>query len=73
MGEQGDPVTLSAALESNFFWQIGMNRATHVAEAHSKAIQKYVSENDIDQTAAFCVTNWALLGDPSLLFGGYSS
>jgi hypothetical protein len=73
MGEQGNPVTLSAALESNFFWQIGMNGATHVAEAHSKAIQKYVSENDIDQTAAFCVTNWALLGDPSLLFGGYSS
>jgi hypothetical protein len=73
MGYQGNPVSLSAELESNFFWQIGMNGATHLAQAHSKAIQKYVSEEPIDQLAAFCITNWALLGDPSLQFGGYSS
>jgi hypothetical protein len=73
MGYQGNPVTLSAELESNFFWQIGMNGATHLAQAHSKAIQKFVTEEPIDQLAAFCVTNWALLGDPSLQFGGYSS
>jgi hypothetical protein len=40
---------------------------------HSQSIQKYISENTIDQTAAFCITNWALFGDPSLQLGGYSS
>jgi hypothetical protein len=73
MGSQDNPVSLSAELESNFFWQIGMNGATHLAQAHSRAIQKYVAEEDISQIGAFCITNWALLGDPSLLFGGYSS
>jgi len=73
MGYQGNPVSLSAELESNFFWEIGMNSATHLAQAHSKAIQKFVADEPIDQLAAFCVTNWALLGDPSLQFGGYSS
>jgi hypothetical protein len=69
----GDPSTiLSAELESNFFYYIGQG-TTHLAEAHSQAIQKYVSENTIYQTDAFCITNWALFGDPSLLFGGYST
>jgi hypothetical protein len=69
----GDPVTLSAELEMNFFWQIGMNGVTNLAQAHSQAISKYINENNIDQTAAFCITNWALFGDASLRFGGYSS
>jgi hypothetical protein len=69
----GDPATvLSAALESNFFYNIG-HGSTHLAQAHSLAIQKYIDEHSIGQTDAFCITNWALLGDPSLLFGGYSS
>jgi hypothetical protein len=72
-GEVGNPVSLSGELESNFFWQIGMNGATNLAQAHSRAIQKFLAEEKIDQTAAFCITNWALLGDPSLQFGGYSS
>jgi hypothetical protein len=71
-GSGGDPDTLSGALEMNFFYQIG-NGATHLAQAHSLAIQKFVAEEEIDQTAAFCITNWALFGDPSLMFGGYSS
>jgi hypothetical protein len=72
-GSSDDPNTLSAALEMNFFWEIGNNSVQHLSLAHGMAIQKFISENDIDQTAAFCITNWALFGDPSLQFGGYSS
>jgi hypothetical protein len=69
----GDPATiLSAALETNFFYKIG-HGSTHLAQAHSQAISKYINENAIGQTDAFCITNWALFGDPSLLFGGYPS
>jgi hypothetical protein len=71
-GSSDDPNTLSAALEMNFFEQIG-NGTTNLAKAHSQAIQKYINENEIDQLAAFCITNWALFGDASLRFGGYSS
>ncbi len=73
MGYEGNPVTLSGELESNFFWQIGMNGATHLAQAHSLAIQKFISEEEINQIEGFVITNWALLGDPSLMLGGYSS
>jgi len=72
IGEEDNPVSLSGALESNFFYQIG-HGSTNLAQAHSQAITKYINENSIDQTAAFCITNWALFGDPSLRFGGYSS
>ncbi len=71
-GTGGDPNTLSGALEMNFFYQIGQG-TEHLAAAHGLAITKYINENDIDQIAAFCITNWALIGDPSLQFGGYSS
>jgi len=73
MGYEGNPISLSAELEVNFFWQIGMNGVTHLAQAHSQAIQKFLNENDILQVEAFCITNWALFGDPSMVFGGYSS
>ena len=72
MGSVGNPVSLSGELESNFFYQIG-HGSTNLAQAHSKAIQKFLIEEDIGQIEAFCITNWALLGDPSLMFGGYSS
>jgi len=72
MGYEGDPVTLSAELEVNFFYQIG-NGVEHLAQAHSLAIQKFLAEEEINQVEAFCITNWALLGDSSLQFGGYSS
>jgi hypothetical protein len=71
-GSGSDPNTLSGALEMNLFYNIG-NGSTHIAQAHSQAIVKFLNENTIDQTAAFCITNWALFGDPSLLIGGYSS
>jgi hypothetical protein len=73
MGYVGNPVSLSGELESNFYWQIGMNGATTLGQAHSLAIQKFINENDILQVEAFCITNWAVFGDPSLVFGGYSS
>jgi hypothetical protein len=68
-----DPVGRSAGLEVNFFWQIGNNSVTNLAKAHSQAIIKYLNEHEIKQIDAFCITNWALFGDPSLKLGGYSS
>ena len=68
----GDPVVLSAELQANFFYQIG-HGSTNLAQAHSQAIAKYINENAIAKDGAYCITNWALFGDPSLQFGGYSS
>jgi hypothetical protein len=68
-----DPVSLSSALELNFFWQIGNNSVTNLAKAHSQAIIKYINEHSVGYLDAFVITNWALLGDPSLKLGGYSS
>jgi len=73
LGGTGNPEVLSGELEMNFFWQIGMNGATNLAQAHSRAIQKYIAEEQISQDDAFVITNWALFGDPSLKLGGYSS
>jgi hypothetical protein len=70
-GSGTNPNTLSGELEMNFFYEIG-NGSTNLAEAHSKAIQKYIMEEPVDRLAAFCITDWALFGDPSLRFGGYS-
>jgi hypothetical protein len=70
MGYMGNPVSLSAKLESNFFYQIG-NGSTHLGQAHSGAIQKFLFEEEIHQVEAFVITNWALFGDPSLRLGGY--
>ncbi len=72
-GSGNNPDTLSGALEMNFFYQIGHNNVTNLATAHSQAITKFINENDIEQLAAFCITNWALFGDASLRIGGYSS
>jgi hypothetical protein len=70
MGYQGNPVSLSAELEANFFYQIG-NGSTTLGQAHSGAIQKFLDEEEINQVEAFVITNWALFGDPSLRLGGY--
>ncbi len=73
LGASGDPASdLSAKLETYFFSEIGQG-STHLAQTHSQAIQKYVSGEDIAVADAYCITEWALFGDPSLLFGGYSS
>jgi len=72
LGSGADPVALSAELEMNFFYEIG-NGSTNLAAVHSHAIQKYINEESIGNSDAFCITNWALFGDPSLKLGGYSS
>ena len=72
IGYVGHAVSLSAELETNFFYEIG-HGSTHVSQAHSRAIQKFILEENVQQTEAFVITNWALLGDPSLMLGGYSS
>jgi hypothetical protein len=72
VGYNDHPISLSAELETNFFYQIGQG-TTHMGQAHGQAIQKFLAEEDIGQTEAFVITDWAVLGDPSLLFGGYSS
>jgi hypothetical protein len=69
-GSGSDPVSLSGELEMNFFYEIG-NGSTNLAQAHSRAIQKYITDNPIGRSDAFCITNWAVFGDPSLRFGGY--
>jgi hypothetical protein len=72
-GSSSDPNTLSAALEMNFFWEIGNNNVTNLAKAHSQAVSKYVNEHNIGQSDAFVIAEWALFGDASLRLGGYSS
>ncbi|MFA5103382.1 MAG: C25 family cysteine peptidase, partial [Candidatus Thermoplasmatota archaeon] len=72
MGYEGVPVSLSGELEVNFFYHVGEG-TMHLAPAHGQAIQKFLAEEEINQVEAFCITNWALFGDPSLQFGGYSS
>jgi hypothetical protein len=72
LGGGGNPVAFSGELEMNFFYEIG-NGSTNLAQAHSRAIQKYIAEETIGSSDAFCITNWALFGDPSLKLGGYSS
>jgi hypothetical protein len=71
-GDENNPVSLSGKLEMNFFYQIGSGSA-NLAKSHSQAIIQYLNENPIDQIDAFCITIWALFGDPSLKLGGYSS
>jgi hypothetical protein len=73
VGYEGDPVSLSAELESNFFYQIGQNGSANLGSAHSGAIRKFISEEEVGQTEAYCITNWQIFGDPSLKLGGYSS
>jgi hypothetical protein len=73
IGSGSNPLTLSAELEMNFFWEIGVNGTTNLGGAHSGSISKFLNEESIGQTEAFCITNWQVFGDPSLKFGGYSS
>jgi hypothetical protein len=70
MGYEGDPVSLSGELESNFFYEIGAGSTT-LGQAHGQAIQKFLVEEEIHQVEAFVITNWALFGDPSLQLGGF--
>ena len=72
IGIPGDPVCLSAELETNFFFQIGQNNAETFGQAHGTAINKYITENpNLDATEYHCITIYQPFGDPSLKIGGY--
>jgi hypothetical protein len=67
----GNPITLSHELEVNVFYQIGQNNVPTFGQAFGQALAKYIDENTIGNTDAHCITIYAPLGDPSLMFGGY--
>ena len=71
IGYSGQPISLSAEMETNFFYKIGQDGSTNLGNAHSGAISKFIAENEIESTEAFCITVFQLFGDPSLKLGGY--
>jgi len=74
LGYISHPNTLSAELESNFFYEIGKNDATTLGLAHSGSIVKFITDNPGCQNIldeVYCITEYQLFGDPSLKIGGY--
>ncbi len=67
----GDPVTLQGEIDNAFFYVIGQEHVDTLGAAHSGAVTKYVTENDINRREAFTTTITQLFGDPSLRLGGY--
>jgi hypothetical protein len=67
------PNGLDGWLLPRFFFNYGQLGKEHVGEAHSAAITDYVKEFDInlDDADRQMVEQWVLIGDPSLLMGGY--
>jgi hypothetical protein len=71
MSNDNNPASLSGELENNFFYEIGRNGSENLGKAHGQAIHRFLADEPIGQVEAFCITDWALLGDPSLRLGGY--
>jgi hypothetical protein len=69
----GHPLSLSAELESNFFYKIGQDGLTNVGDAHSGSIIKYLEDNPIplDFSDVYVIAIYEFFGDPSLRIGGY--
>lgn len=67
------PTGLDGWLLPRFFYNYGQLGQHHVGEAHSSAITDYVNEFNINTGDADrqMVEQWILLGDPSLMIGGY--
>lgn len=67
------PFGLDGWLLPRFFYNYGQLGRHHVGEAHSAAIADYVNEFNIntDDADRQMVEQWVLLGDPSLMIGGY--
>ena len=67
------PTGLDGWLLPRFFYNYGQLGRHHVGEAHSAAITDYVNEFNINKDAEDrqMVEQWILLGDPSLMMGGY--
>ncbi len=68
------PNGLDGWLLPRFFYNYGQLGKDHIGEAHSGAITDYVNEFDInsDDADRQMVEQWVLIGDPSILMGGYS-
>ncbi len=68
------PNGLDGWLLPRFFYNYNQQDLHHVGEAHSAAIADYVNEFDInaDDADRQMIEQWVLLGDPSLMIGGYS-
>lgn len=66
---------LDGWLFPRFFYHYGQNNIHNVGLAHSNAITDYVNEFDINRSGEDrqMVQQWVLLGDPSLLVGGYET
>jgi len=64
---------LDGWLFPRFFYHYGVEGKEHIGMAQGAAITDYVNEFDInsDSEDRQMVQQWALLGDPSLLAGGY--
>jgi hypothetical protein len=72
LGYPGQPLSLNAELESNFFYEIGQNNAKTLGEAHSGSIIKYIGDYPEEYKGdAYAITEYQLFGDPSLKIGGY--
>ena len=66
---------LDGWLFPRFFYHYGTLGEQNIGMAHSSAITDYVNEFDInfDGEDRQMIQQWALLGDPSLMPGGYSN
>lgn len=66
---------LDGWLFPRFFYHYGQEEQHIVGDAFGLAITDYVNEFDINEVSEDrqMVQQWALLGDPSLMIGGYSS
>jgi hypothetical protein len=66
---------LDGWLFPRYFYHYGQLGEEHVGMAHSSAITDYVNEFDINKDGEDrqMIQQWALLGDPSLVPGGYHS
>jgi hypothetical protein len=72
----------SDILETNFFYNYGINNIDILGEVWKESISDYLDKYPIDWNTpaawdfsidAKTVQQWVLLGDPSLIIGGYPS
>jgi hypothetical protein len=68
------PNGLDGWLLPRFFYNYNQLGRSYIGQAHSAAIADYINEFDIniDDADRQMVEQWILLGDPSLMIGGYS-
>lgn len=69
----GYPTGLDGWLYPRFFYNYNVNEYRVLGAAHAGAISDYINEFDINQDAEDrqMVEQWILLGDPSILPGGF--